>query len=169
MWVSRVLFVGGRDSDTRPVRPWGKSPRTASGGNLVGGFLNRNERSVRWTVATIEVAARSGIPPLRLPEALIFLRFRVFCYFAYRCFFADLQSAISVDTAGIAGASIRCLPRLTRSPRFRLTANAPLGHLSDRSPAGLQRAGKAPISASKNPIPGFSAFFREFPVLKCPL
>jgi hypothetical protein len=35
--------------------------------------------------------------------------------------------------------------------------------------SGLQRAGKAPISASKNPIPGFSAFFREFPVLKCPL
>ena len=59
-------------------RPWGKPPTTSSGGNFVGGFLNRNERSVRWTVATIEVAARSGIPSLRLPEALIFLRFRVF-------------------------------------------------------------------------------------------
>ena len=48
---------------TRPVRPWGKPPPTSSGGNTVGGFLNRNERSVQWTVATIEVAARSGIPP----------------------------------------------------------------------------------------------------------
>ena len=45
-------------------RPRGKPPTTSSGGNLVGGFLNRNERSVQWTVATIEVAARSGIPPL---------------------------------------------------------------------------------------------------------
>ena len=35
-------------------RPWGKPPTTASGRDLVGGFLNRNERSVRWTVATIE-------------------------------------------------------------------------------------------------------------------
>jgi len=44
-----------------------------------------------------------------------------------------------------------------------------LWYFSGLQPAGLQRAGKAPISASKNPIPGFSAFFREFPVLKCPL
>ena len=35
-------------------RPWGKPPRASSGGNSVGGFLNRNERSVRWIVATIE-------------------------------------------------------------------------------------------------------------------
>ena len=29
---------------------------TASGGNLIGSEVNRNERSVQWTVATIEVA-----------------------------------------------------------------------------------------------------------------
>ena len=48
---------------TRPVRPWGKPPTTASGRNLVGDFLNRNERAPQCGVATIEVAARSGIPP----------------------------------------------------------------------------------------------------------
>ena len=34
----------------------GKPPTTAGGGNLVGGFLMRNKRSVRWTVAPIEHA-----------------------------------------------------------------------------------------------------------------
>lgn len=43
-------------------------------------------------------------------------------------------SAISVGAAGLAVAAARCLPRLTRSPRFRLMANAPLGHHSDHSP-----------------------------------
>ena len=36
--------------------PGGQPPTTASGRNLVDGCLNRNERSVRGTVATIEVA-----------------------------------------------------------------------------------------------------------------
>ena len=36
---------------------------------------------------TIERTARSGIPPLRLPEALIFLRFRVFFFRWFSVFF----------------------------------------------------------------------------------
>ena len=36
----------------------GKPPRTAGGGNLVGGFLMRNKRSARWAVAPIEHADR---------------------------------------------------------------------------------------------------------------
>ena len=77
------------NSDTRPVRPWGKPPTTSSGGNLVGGFLNRNKRSALWAVAPIEVAGKRStiIPPLRLPEALIFLRFRVFCFWRKCRFF----------------------------------------------------------------------------------
>ena len=37
----------------------GEPPRAASGGNSVGGEVNRNERAVRGTVATIEVADRN--------------------------------------------------------------------------------------------------------------
>jgi len=46
---------------------------------------------------------------------------------------------------------------------FSLLANAPLGHLSDRSPARLQRVAEARISASKIhflKFPHFSGFFR---------
>ena len=55
-------------------RPRGKDSMTAGGGNIIGSFFNRNERSARWAVATIEVAGKRSaiIPPL------IFLRFRVF-------------------------------------------------------------------------------------------
>ena len=52
-------------------------------------------------------------------------------------------------------------------PGFPFLAELPV--FSGLQLGRLQRSGKAPISASKNPIPGFSAFFREFPVLKCPL
>ena len=34
----------------------GEPPTTASGGNFVGGEINRNKRSVQWTAAPIEVA-----------------------------------------------------------------------------------------------------------------
>ena len=37
----------------------GEEPMTAGGGNLIGSEVSRNERSVQWTVATIE-AAGSG-------------------------------------------------------------------------------------------------------------
>ena len=66
----RDFACRGEGSDTRPVRPWGKDSMTASGGYFIESFLNRNERSAQWAVATIEVAARSGIPPLRLPGTL---------------------------------------------------------------------------------------------------
>ena len=38
----------------------GSSLTTASGGNFVRGELNRNERSVRWTVAKIEIAGKQN-------------------------------------------------------------------------------------------------------------
>ena len=44
---------------------------------------NQSKRAMRplqGSSAKIEIVARSGIPQLRLPEALIFLRFRVFCF-----------------------------------------------------------------------------------------
>ena len=43
-------------------------------------------------------------------------------------------SAISVGAAGLAGATARCLLRLTHSGRFCLSANDPLGHRFLRSP-----------------------------------
>jgi len=43
----------------------GKPPRTSSGGNLVGGFLNRNERAPQCGVATIEVAEQEFESPGR--------------------------------------------------------------------------------------------------------
>lgn len=44
----------------------GKPPRTSSGGNLVGGFLNRNERAPQCGVATIEVAEQEFESPCHL-------------------------------------------------------------------------------------------------------
>ena len=112
LWVSRFCYVGGRDPDTRPVRPWGKPPRTASGGNLVGGFFNRNERSVQWTVAMIEVAARSGIPPLRLPETLIFNSFRVFRFWRNCRFFRFATCRVAAGRQGTISQVPKCRFRL---------------------------------------------------------
>ena len=39
--------------------------------------------TAQWTVAKIEIAPRKGISPLRLPEALIFLCFRVFRFWRF--------------------------------------------------------------------------------------
>ena len=55
-------------------RPRGNPPTTSSGGNLVGGFLNRNKRSALWAVAPIEVAARRGIPPANFIVATLHRR-----------------------------------------------------------------------------------------------
>ena len=110
------LVAAGFDNPRPPrqrreaVPQWGKPPRASGGGNSVGGFLNRNERAVQWTVATIEVAARSGIPPLRPLQARAATIERT----------VSNPSAISVSAAGIADASTRCLLRLTRSGRYRL-------------------------------------------------
>ena len=43
----------------------GEPLTTASGGNIVRGEVNRNERSVLWTVATIEVADEISPPQRR--------------------------------------------------------------------------------------------------------
>jgi hypothetical protein len=41
---------------------------TASGGNLIGCEVNRNERAPQWGVATIEIAARLVSVTLNLNE-----------------------------------------------------------------------------------------------------
>jgi len=43
----RYIFAGRQE---------GESLRTAGGGNIVRDEVNRNKRSVRWTVAPIEIA-----------------------------------------------------------------------------------------------------------------
>ena len=60
--VDLELLISNTDSGSGG----GKPPRISSGGNLVGGFLNRNERAVRGTVATIEVAEQEFESPGRL-------------------------------------------------------------------------------------------------------
>ena len=50
-------------------------------------FSTDRKRAPQCGVATISVAARRGIPPLRLPETLIFLRFRVFFFCWFSVFF----------------------------------------------------------------------------------
>jgi hypothetical protein len=107
--------------------------------------------------------AKRDNPATSTPGSVDFHTLPGFLFWQNCRFFSGLHSAISVGAAGIADASARCLPRLTRSPRFRLTANAPPGHLSDRSPARLQRVAEARISASKihfRKFPHFSGFFR---------
>ena len=53
-------------SNTDSGSDGGKPPRTPSGGNLVGGFLNRNERAPQCGVATIEVAEQEFESPCHL-------------------------------------------------------------------------------------------------------
>ena len=135
--VSRFCYVGGRDLDTRPVRPWVSEPnvstvrcpakpeerrtnqskramRPLQGSSATIEIAARSgippRDTVQWTVATIEVAARSGIPPLRPLQARAATIERT----------VSNPSAISVSAAGIADASTRCLLRLTRSGRYRL-------------------------------------------------
>ena len=67
----------------------GEAPTTASGGNLVGAEVIRNERSVQWTAATIEdaefglpgqspgLSLRKALhlPGFQLPIAQLFMKF----------------------------------------------------------------------------------------------
>ena len=132
--MSIFVFSWLRDSITRGRR--GKGGKRCPSGAFAEGksapsLLARNERrarskreqrrlseryripprdTVQWTVATIEVAARSGIPPLRPLQARAATIERT----------VSNPSAISVSAAGIADASTRCLLRLTRSGRYRL-------------------------------------------------
>ena len=110
------------------------------------------------------LACPNVCPEIRTPVIIIYL-------------LSNSCSAISVGAAGLAVAAARCLPRLTRSPRFRLTANAPLGHHSDRSPLHcplavyLIREFESTMIQKSKPgttvkvIPGFDVEHRRFELL----
>ena len=116
MWASQFSYVDGRDSDTRPVRPWVSEPNVSTvrcPAKPEERRTNQSKRAMRplqGSSATIEIAARSGIPPLRPLQARAATIERT----------VSNPSAISVSAAGIADASTRCLLRLTRSGRYRL-------------------------------------------------
>ena len=59
--IRRTASVSGMEQ--------GEPPTTASGWSLVGGEVNRNERSARWAVAMIEVAEASSQDSSRKPLA----------------------------------------------------------------------------------------------------
>ena len=115
--VSGILFIGGRDFEPRrPVRPWVSEPNVSTvccPAKSEERRTNQSKRAMRplqGSSATIEIAARSGIPPLRPLQARAATIERT----------VSNPSAISVSAAGIADASTRCLLRLTRSGRYRL-------------------------------------------------
>ena len=83
-----------------------------------------------------------------------------FCFsYGFSGFFRFAFRNLNLRTAPLERS--HCSFRLTRSYRSAF-GSSPRDCRSIRSPAGLQRAGKAPISASKN-------HFWFFPLRKCPL
>ena len=81
--------------------PSGESGEAGSTQSLLA--RKRVQGPLQGLCTTIERTARSGIPPLRLPEALIFLRFRVFLFSLVFGFFPGGNSS------GCSRAAMHCL------------------------------------------------------------
>ncbi len=67
-----------RDQNNDSGSGGGKAPTTAGGGNFVGAFLMRNERSVQRTVATIEHAEQEFESLMLHKKRITFTEIRFF-------------------------------------------------------------------------------------------